>query len=318
MLINRNLMSPTSLDLPTTLLDVVEKTPEEMSLRKAVISTCMTVGLAVVFGWGTYYFKGEEAGLEFFTGYLVEQSLSVDNLFVFLMLFNYFKVPPQHQDRVLTWGIIGAVLMRGIMIVLGIQMIERFQIITLIFAGILLVSAYKLLTDNSEEEDLSDNYILKISNYAMKSTTEYDGDRFFTKEKGVTLATPLLMCLICIEISDLVFAIDSIPAVLGVSHDPFIVYTSNIFAILGLRSLYTIVSKAVSDLPYLKPAVALVLGFVGGKMIGEYFHKSISTALSLGVVVCIIAGGIIISMISKRLKKGVDPFSGSKNEKHDV
>ena len=204
------------------------------------------------------------------------------------------------------------------MIVLGIEMIKRFQTITLLFASILLISAYKLLTDSSEEEDLSENYVLKISNYFMRSTTEYDGDKFFTKEKGVSIATPLLMCLICIELSDLVFAIDSIPAVLGVSHDPFIVYTSNIFAILGLRSLYTIVSKAVADLPYLKPAVALVLGFVGGKMIGEFFHKNVSTVTSLCVVLFIIGGGIALSLITKRFRKGIDLISGNKNEKHDV
>ena len=311
-------MLPSNQDLPTTSIDDKKDEAETSSLRKAIQSTCLTVGSAILFGCGTMYFRGEEAGLEFFTGYLVEQSLSVDNLFVFLMLFNYFKVPAQFQDRVLTWGIIGAVLLRGIMIVLGIQMIERFQVITLIFAGILLLSAYKLLTDDEDTEDLSNNYILKVSNYVVKSTTEYDGDRFFTKEKGESLATPLLMCLICIEISDLVFAIDSIPAVLGVSHDPFIVYTSNIFAIMGLRSLYTIVAKAVSDLPYLKPAVALVLGFVGAKMIGEYFHRSISTGLSLFIVICIISGGIISSMVAKRMKKGVDVLSGVKNEKHDV
>ena len=257
------------------------------------------MGVSFLFGIGTYYFRGDEAGLEFFTGYLVEQSLSVDNLFVFLMLFNYFKVPSQHQDRVLTWGIIGAVGMRGVMIIFGIQMIERFQIVTLIFAGILLLSAYKLLTENGDDEDLSDNFVLKISNYVVKSTTEYDGDRFFTKDKGSSVATPLLMCLICIEISDLVFAVDSIPAVLGVSHDPFIVYTSNIFAIMGLRSLYTVVAKAVQDMKYLKPAVALVLGFVGGKMIGEYYHKSISTGLSLCVVIFLIAGGVVLSLATK-------------------
>ena len=268
-------------------------------LKKALINTGLTVGVSFLFGIGTYYFRGDEAGLEFFTGYLVEQSLSVDNLFVFLMLFNYFKVPSQHQDRVLTWGIIGAVGMRGVMIIFGIQMIERFQIVTLIFAGILLLSAYKLLTENGDDEDLSDNFVLKISNYVVKSTTEYDGDRFFTKDKGSSVATPLLMCLICIEISDLVFAVDSIPAVLGVSHDPFIVYTSNIFAIMGLRSLYTVVAKAVQDMKYLKPAVALVLGFVGGKMIGEYYHKSISTGLSLCVVIFLIAGGVVLSLATK-------------------
>ena len=185
-------------------------------------------------------------------------------------------------------------------------MIEKFQIITLIFAGVLLVSAYKLLTENDEDGDLSDNYVLKISNYIVKSTTEYDGNRFFTKEKGTSVATPLLMCLICIEISDLIFAIDSIPAVLGVSHDPIIVYTSNIFAIMGLRSLYTIVSKAVQDLKYLKPAVALVLGFVGGKMIGEYYHKSISTGLSLCVVMFLIVGGIVLSLVTKKMSATSD------------
>jgi len=315
-MLSKRMLTPSQDTLLPTTIDGLK--PDETNYYKALYSTLLTIGSAILFGSGTYYFRGEQAGLEFFTGYLVEQSLSVDNLFVFLMLFNYFKVPQQYQDQVLTWGIIGAVVMRGIMIVLGIQMIEKFQFITLIFAGILLVSAYKLLTDNSEEEDLSDNYVLKLSNYVMKSTTEYDGDRFFTREKGVLLATPLLMCLICIEISDLVFAIDSIPAVLGVSHDPFIVYTSNIFAILGLRSLYTVISKAVADLPYLKPAVALVLGFVGGKMIGEYFHHSISTLHSLEVVIFFIGGGTILSYVSKRFKKGVDIMTGNKNERHDM
>ena len=234
----------------------------------------------------TYFWKGEPAAVEFATGYLVEQSLSIDNLFVFIMLFEYFKVPLQYQNRVLTWGIIGAIIMRGIMIVVGVAAIERFKAISLIFAAILVVSAFKLLKDSGDdgEEDLSKNFILKMSKFIIKSSPNYDGDRFFTRENGVNLATPLLMCLVCIEISDVVFAIDSIPAVLGVSHDPFVVYTSNIFAIMGLRSLYTIVSKAMKHMSYLKPAVAIVLGFVGSKMVLEYFSYKIGNEISLLVV----------------------------------
>jgi len=317
--INRfNGMNSSSDILPSCVPESNYDAHSDKTFQKAVTTTLFTVGSAILFGIGTYYFKGEEAGLQFFTGYLVEQSLSVDNLFVFLMLFNYFKVPLIYQDRVLTWGIIGAVVMRGIMIVVGIEAVERFQFITLVFAGILMVSAYKLLQEDSEEEDLSNNIVLKISNYWIKSSTEYDGDRFFTNLNGLKVATPLFMCLVCIELSDLVFAIDSIPAVLGISHDSFIVYTSNIFAILGLRSLYTILAKAVSDLPYLKPAVALVLGFVGGKMIGEYFNKKVSIGISLMVVIFLIGGGILLSFISKRLKKGIDIFSGNKRDEHAV
>ena len=290
-------------ELPLTNDDINNLKSESKKLKKAIVSTIFTISLSLAFGIGTYYFYGENSGVEFLTGYLVEQSLSIDNLIVFLMIFNYFKVPSDYQERVLNWGIIGAILMRGMMILLGIKMIQNFQILILLFAAILLCSSYKLLTEKNEDEDLSQNYILKISHYFIKSTTEYDGDRFFTKTKGISTATPLFMCLVCIEISDLVFAIDSIPAVLGISHDPFIVYTSNIFAIMGLRSLYTIIAKMISDLPYLKPAVALVLGFVGGKMIGEYFHKIIHNLLSLGIILFILFSGIVLSLFSSKFKK---------------
>ena len=193
------------------------------------------------------------------------------------MLFNYFKVPLQFQNRVLTWGIIGAVIMRGVMIFIGVAALKQFHFITLIFATILIFSAYKILKESFEEEveeDLENNTILKLSHYLINSTNQYDGEKFFTQihaipkpntthtnnthQELVTVATPLLMCLICIELSDFIFAVDSIPAVLGISHDIFIVFTSNIFAIMGLRSLYILIAKAVSDLPFLKPAVGLV------------------------------------------------------------
>ena len=263
---------------PGSLLPSVgsERVAESDSFKTAIVNTFAVVIGAVIFGIITFFWKGEPAAVEFITGYLVEQSLSIDNLFVFIMLFEYFKVPLQYQSRVLTWGIIGAIIMRGFMIVVGVAAIERFRIISLIFAAILVISAYKLLkeSNDTDEEDLSKNFILKMSKYIIKSSPNYDGDRYFTRENGVTLATPLLMCLVCIEISDVVFAIDSIPAVLGVSHDPFVVYTSNIFAIMGLRSLYTVVSKAIKHMHYLKPAVGTLMHIYNLSLFvfPDYYH----------------------------------------------
>jgi TerC family integral membrane protein len=269
---------------------------QEAAYRRAMKNTMLTVASAVLFGIGVYFWSDAEEMLEFFTGYLVEQSLSVDNLFVFLMLFDYFKVPLKYQDRVLSWGIIGAVVMRGIMIVLGIAVVHKFKWVTLIFASVLLLSAYGIIMAADHEEDLSQNTVVRLSNYFFKSSSEYDEDKFFTREKGSLVATPLFMCLVCIELSDLVFAVDSIPAVLGVSDNPYIIYSSNIFAIMGLRALYVLVAKAVSDMPHLKQSVAAVLGFIGCKMIAEYFHYKISTGVSLLVVCLLIFAGVASSM----------------------
>ncbi|KAG5188512.1 integral membrane protein TerC family-domain-containing protein [Tribonema minus] len=259
------------------------------------------LGSAVAFGLGTMAVKGRQSGLEFFAGYLVEQSLSVDNLFVFIMLFEYFKVPAAYQGRVLTWGIIGAVSMRAVMIVVGVAAIQRFRGVILAFAAILLASSVKLLTEKEDEDgDLSNNIVLRISKFFVRSTDKYEGEKFFTVVDGKKMATPLLLCLVCIELSDFVFAVDSIPAVLGVSKDTFIVYSSNVFAILALRSLYTLVSHAITDLPYLKPSVALVLGFVGLKMCAEYFHYEIGIGVSLSVVAVLLSGGVGASIWDNR------------------
>jgi predicted tellurium resistance membrane protein TerC len=322
---------------------------EKARFRTSLIMTAVYVAAAVVFGFIVMYFKGRQAGFEFFAGYLVEQSLSVDNLFVFLMLFNYFQVPLDHQGRVLTWGIVGAVVMRGFMIICGVAAVRKFKYVILIFAGILLVSAVKLFFENDDAEDLSENLVMKLSKRLVGAVDEvslnkthfshfvlflfdlpnffffnsffartkkkkctqknkYDGDRFFTKVDGVTRATPLLLCLVCIELSDFVFAVDSIPAVIGVSQDLLVVYSSNIFAILGLRSLYTLVAKAVSDLPYLRPAVALVLAFIGLKMILEFFDIHIPIGLSLLIVVSLLVGGILLS-IYKNNKKNAKGYA---------
>jgi len=283
--------------LPTSTADPENKT---VSVVQALRNTAINFFLSVLFGTGTWIYYGKESGLSFFAGYAVEQSLSVDNLFVFFMLFNYFKVPARYQTRVLSYGIMGAVVMRGIMIWIGVAILHKFRWITLVFAGVLILSAFKMIhEDNDAADDLSENFIMSTSRYFIKSSTDFDGDRFFTKENKTNIATPLFMCLVCVEFSDLVFAIDSIPAAIGVSHDPFIIYSSNIFAILGLRSLYTLVAKAVSELPYLKPAVALVLGFVGGKMVAEYWSYRVPTGVSLFAVVFFLAGGVILSLFSK-------------------
>jgi len=206
--------------------------------------------------------------------------------------------------------------MRGIMIIIGVVAVQKFRWVTLLFAIILFVSAAKMLkeTGNDSKDGLENNAVMQISQKLFRTTTEFDGDRFFLVERGQRLATPLFMCLLCIEFSDLIFAVDSIPAVLGITKDPYVVYSSNIFAIVGLRSLYTVISKAVKDLPYLKPAVATVLGFVGVKMMAEYFHYTIPTYYSLLTIGGLLSAGVIASYASKRIRKGVDLYSG---EKHD-
>ncbi|KAG5177832.1 integral membrane protein TerC family-domain-containing protein [Tribonema minus] len=286
----------------------LEEPPDPNRYATALRNTLLSIAGAALFGAGITYVKGTELALEYFAGYIVEQSLSVDNLFVFLLLFEYFSVPVAYQGRVLQWGIIGAVILRGIFVALGQAALESFQPVLLIFAGILLVSSYKLLTEggDGEEESLHNNKIVQVSKRLLRATEEYDGDRFFTMVDGMRRATPLLLVLVCVEASDLVFAVDSIPAVFGVTKDPLIVYSSNIFAILNLRSLYTVLSTAVGDLVYLRPAVALVLAFVGLKLGAEYFSVTVDTVLSLGIISTILAGGVGLSLYERRNSEGVD------------
>lgn len=268
--------------------------------RDALATTALAVSGAAAFGAGINQFMGAEKAVQFFAGYVVELSLSVDNLFVFLLLFEYFKVPLPFQHRVLSWGILGAVVMRALFIALGEAAMSVFDPVLLAFAGILIFSSYKLWTeDDSGDEDLSDNGIVAFASKFLNASDSYDGDKFFTVVDGVRRATPLLLVLLCIELSDVVFAVDSIPAVFAVTKDPFIVYTSNVWAILNLRSTFTLLANAVEDLPYLRPAVAIVLAFVGFKLGGEYFGYDISTEASLGIIFAILCSGVGISIISK-------------------
>jgi len=224
----------------------------------------------------------------------------VDNLFVFSLIFDYFQTPSFAQPRVLKWGLIAAVVLRATFIFAGLAVVERFKGVLIVFAGILLYSAYGLLTEGEEEEeDLSQNTIVKLTKQYLPSTDTYDGDKFFTTRPGVegTLATPLLLALVCVELSDVLFAVDSIPAVFGVTTDPFIALSSNAFALLGLRALYTVVSTAVDDFKYLRPAIAVVLGFIGVKLIGEFAGFEVSTLSSLLLVLGVLGTGVGLSVL---------------------
>lgn len=229
--------------------------------RRAIITTIWSFVATFAFAFGFVLpYKGKQSTLDFITGFLVEKSLSVDNLFVFLMLFEYFHVPDEYTERVLRWGIMSALVLRGIMIAIGVAAVQKCRPVLLAFALILVVSAYKMVQPETEE-DLSENSVMKIAKWAVKATDEYDGDNFFTRVNGERRATPMLVVLICIELSDVLFAVDSIPAVVGITQDPFIVYSSNIFALMALRSLYLILAKSVQQLLYLRHSVAAILAF---------------------------------------------------------
>lgn len=276
--------------------------------KTAVRRTLIWVAAAIGYGFLLIFVAGPEVSGEFYAGYLLEQSLSIDNLLVFLLLFEYFKVPLEYQNRVLNWGIIGSIVMRATMIGAGAVALQEFREVLLVFAAILLFSSFKVIAgdDEDDDEDLSENAIVKFANNLFRSTDQFDGDNFFTEIDGIRMATPMLLCMIAVEISDVVFAVDSIPAIFGVTEDPLVVFSSNMFAIMGLRSLYVILSKAASELQYLEKAVAVVLGFIGFKLIAEYFGVNISTELSLGVVVTMLGGGVAASILDKEESDDVD------------
>ena len=277
---------------------VVAKSEEQVGNMAEVVAW---VGAAVAFGLGVGAVMGAEKAEEFFAGYLLEQSLSVDNLFVFVLVFDYFKVPLASQPRVLNYGIWGAMVMRAAMIIAGYEAVTNFKPILLVFAGVLIFSSYKLIAEGEEEEeeDMSENAIVKFCSNLLPVSKDYDGENFFTTENGAKIATPLLLCLCVIELSDVVFAVDSIPAVFGITEDPFIVYSSNIFAIMGLRSLFAFVATMVAELEYLQTAVAAVLGFVGCKMVVEFGGVEIPTEASLAVVVGMLGAGVALSLAKK-------------------
>lgn len=268
--------------------------------EKRYESLIALVGAAIAFGGGIWYTQGAIKAQEYFAGYLLEQSLSVDNLFVFVLVFGYFKTPPAAQSKALTYGIITAAVLRAVMIILGIDLIQSFRPVLVFFAGILIFTSYKLLTGvgDSDDDDLKDNMVVKFCQRWIKVSDDYDGSNFFTTTaSGVREATPLLLVLAIIELSDVLFAVDSIPAVFGVTLDPFIVYTSNLFAIVSLRQLFGFVSTMMTELRFLDKAVATVLGFIGLKMLVGFADVEIPTGASLLFVGLVLGGGVAASVL---------------------
>ena len=264
--------------------------------KEAAIWTGVWVSLALLFALGLYVWQDGQTALTFLTGYVIEESLSVDNIFVIVMIFAYFGVPPQYQHRVLFWGIVGALVMRGTFIALGALLLQRFHWIIYIFGGLLIVTGIRMAIRHDEKFDAEKNPVYKLARRSLPFTARYDGQKFFTRENGRRVATPLFLVLLMVEFTDLIFAIDSIPAIFAVTRDPFLVYTSNIFAILGLRSLYFLLAGVVGKFHLLKYGLAVILVFVGIKMVGaEFFHVPI--LVSLGVIVGVLATSIIASLM---------------------
>ena len=280
-------------------LFVFNRKHRAISLRESLISTAGWVSLSLAFCgyvWGT---QGQAKGLEFITGYLIEYALSVDNLFVFVLIFSYFKVDIRHQHRVLFWGVIGAIAMRAMMIAVGVQLVVRFEWLLYLFGLFLVVTGIKMAFETEHDVDVEKNLALRLCRRWFRFTDGYRGSRFWVRENGMFLLTPMALVLLLIEIMDLVFAVDSIPAVFAVTRDPFIVYTSNICAILGLRSTYFLLARVVDRFVYLKYGLAAVLTFIGGKMlVAGFWH--VPVGLSLGVVAALLGISVAASLLAAK------------------
>ena len=276
-------------------LAVMNKHKGHVSIKEAAVMVSAWISLALLFGAAIWLFEGPRHALEFYTGYVLEYSLSIDNMFVFIMIFGYFAVPNDLQPKVLLWGILGAVAMRFLFIFVGVQLISAFAWMIYVFGALLIITAIKMLMQKEDDKfDPSQSFILKVFKKIMPIKTNYHGENFFIQEKAKWFATPLFAALLVIEMSDVIFAIDSIPAILGITQDTFLVYSSNIFAIIGLRSLYFLLSGMAGKFPYLKYGISVILFFVGVKMIISHFVK-IPVPASLGIIIFILAVSMLAS-----------------------
>jgi tellurite resistance protein TerC len=286
-------------------LGVFHRKSHVVSIREATIWSVVWIALALLFNLGLYLFwdrispastySNNEAALAFFTGYLIEKSLSVDNIFVFVLIFTFFAVPAAYQHRVLFWGILGALLMRGTLIAVGATLLKEFHWIIYVFGAFLIFTGIRMAMHRNEEMHPERNPLLKLVRRLMPVTDNYEGDKFLIRRAGKLIATPLFLVLLLVESTDLVFAVDSIPAIFAVTEDPFIVYTSNVFAILGLRSLYFLLAGVVDKFYYLKLGLSVVLVFVGLKMVMVDLYQ-IPVGLSLGVIASILAISVVASL----------------------
>ncbi len=286
-------------------LGVFHRHAHKVSIREATIWSVVWIALAMIFNLGLYLFwdklsptstySNNEAALAFFTGYLIEKSLSVDNIFVFVLIFTFFAVPAAYQHRVLFWGILGALVLRGALIAVGAVLLKEFHWIIYVFGAFLIFTGIRMAIHRNEEMHPEKNPVVKLLRKVMPVTENYEKDHFFIRRAGKLMATPLFLVLLLVESTDLVFAVDSIPAIFAVTNDPFIVYTSNVFAILGLRSLYFLLAGVVDKFYYLKLGLSVVLAFVGTKMVMVDIYK-IPVRLSLGVIASILAVAVSASL----------------------
>lgn len=298
-------------------LGVLHRESREMSVRQALGWTTVWIATALSFsglvygvyehhwlGWrtGDSALSGSEAMIQYITGYLLEWSLSVDNIFVIAVIFTFMKIPPRFQYRVLFWGIVGAIVLRGAMIAMGAALIHAFDWMFYVFGGILLLSAARMLKSDDEQFDPSKSVLVRLARRVYPVTDRLDGERFFTIENGARAATPLFVTLLLVDFADVVFAVDSIPAIFAVTQDPFIVFTSNAFAILGLRSLYFAIAGLMVMFKYIKFSLILILAFVGLKMMLHH-HMQIPHVISLGVIVGFLAVGIAASLLTSRRER---------------
>ena len=304
-------------------LGVFNRKAHVMGIRESLGWTAVWIAMALLFNVGVYFIYqydlggiaehyhngvavgGKTAAIEYLTGYLVEKSLSLDNIFVMSLIFSYFAIPPIYQHRVLFWGILGALILRGVMIFLGAELLEKFDWMIYFFAGMLFVTAVKMLLADSEEIDPDENPAVKMARKILPVSSGINGEHFFCRENGVLMMTPLFLALLVIETSDVIFAVDSIPAIFGITHDPFLVFTSNIFALLGLRSLYFALAAMMTKFQYLKYSLIVILLFVSFKMCAggvfkDYIEaknlKDVMTWISLGVIVLAMGVGILASL----------------------
>lgn len=274
---------------------LVHKTAHVITTREAAIESAIWISIGVAFTGVVAWAWGGQAAGEYISGYLIEKSLSIDNVFVWALIMSFFAVPRQYQFRVLFWGVFGALVLRFIFIFAGVSLLERFEWMLFVFGGFLVVTGIRLLRHEDEEIHPENNPVLKLVRRFIPSTSEYHGQAMFIREAGKRLATPLFAVLVVVETSDVIFAVDSIPAILAVSHDQFIVFSSNAFAILGLRALYFLLADLRDKFDYLQPGLAVILLFVGVKMIASHWYH-IPTAISLGVIALVLTVAIVASI----------------------
>ena len=295
-------------------LGVFHREAHEVSRKEALTWSAVWIGLALAFNAGVFWFMGQQAGIEWFTGYVVEKSLAVDNVFVFLLIFSAFAVPAKYQHRVLFWGIVGALIMRAILIAFAGVLLGTFHWVIYVFGAFLILTGIRFLRGNHEVPSLEENKLVRLAKRLFPVTEGYEGQRFFVLRNGVRHMTPLFLVLILVETTDLVFAVDSIPAIYAITSDPFIVFTSNIMAILGLRALYFVLAGYLAGLRYLKPGLAAVLVFVGTKMLLVDVYK-IPALASLGVIVGILGVAVAASIFKARQEEvdtaHVGPLGGA-------